>query len=188
MLRWIVLAFVLVLVVGCTSVEGTEGKDYVSGDGQQREIASANRGEPVELTGEDLDGQPLSLEDFRGKPVVVAVWGSWCAPCNKEAPELVEAANELGDSVQFVGINIRDASPANAQSFVRKYDIPYPSFYSSGGVELLAFNRTIGPRSVPAFVVLDGEGRIAASVIGEIGSKATLIGLVDTVLSESADG
>ncbi len=176
------------LVTGCTSVEGTGNVDYVSGDGQIREIAVPDRGEPVELSGKDLDGKPLSLGDFRGKPVVVAVWGSWCGPCNKEAPELVKAAKELGDSAQFVGINIRDASPTNAQSFVRKYDIPYPSFYSSGGVELLAFNRTIGPRSVPAFVVLDAEGRIAASVIGEVGSKSTLLGLVETVLTESTDG
>ncbi len=87
-----------------------------------------------------------------------------------------------------MGINIRDASAANAQALVRRFDVPYPSFYSSGGVELLAFDRTLGPNTVPAFVVLDAEGRIAGSIIGELPSKTTLINMVETVVAESADG
>jgi thiol-disulfide isomerase/thioredoxin len=171
---------------GCSSSEGTGDKGYVSGDGRTREIAAANRGEPVELAGEDLAGKPLSLADFRGRPLVVVVWWSGCGPCQKEAPEVVEAADELGASARFVGINIRDVSAANGQAFERDYKIPYRSFYSSGGVELLAFDRAVGPRTVPAFVVLDAEGRIAASVIGEIGSARTLVALVEDI-SESAD-
>jgi hypothetical protein len=86
-----------------------------------------------------------------------------------------------------VGINIRDASAANAQAHVREFNVPYPSFYSSGGVELLAFDRTIGPNTVPAFVILDAEGRIAGSIIGELPSKTTLLNMVDTVKTEEAD-
>ncbi|MGL5827889.1 MAG: TlpA family protein disulfide reductase [Nocardioides sp.] len=170
------------LVSGCSSSAGTGDKGYVSGDGRTREIAVADRGKPVELTGRDLAGKPLSLADFRGRPVVVVVWWSGCGPCQQEAPEVVAAAKELGDSAHFVGINIRDVSAANGQAFERDYAIGYRSFYSSGGVELLAFDRTVGPRTVPAFVVLDAEGRIAASVIGEIGSRRTLVALVDGVL------
>ena len=180
-------ATVLLLATGCSSAEGTGDKGYVSGDGQVREIAVEDRGDPVDLDGEDLTGAPLSLEEFRGKPVVVSVWWSGCAPCRQEAPELVKAAGELGDTAQFVGINIRDASAANAQAHVREFNVPYPSFYSSGGVELLAFDRTIGPNTVPAFVILDAEGRIAGSIIGELPSKTTLLNMVDTVKTEEAD-
>lgn len=185
MLRTLVVALTLLLISGCTSTEGTEGKDYVSGDGQIREIAPADRGEPVEIVGQDLAGEPLALEEFRGQPTVVVVWWSLCGPCRKEAPEVVEAAAELDDAAGFVGINIRDVSAANGQSFERQFDVPYRSFYSSGGTELLAFDRAIGPRTVPAFAVLDAEGRLAATVIGEIGSKSTLVGLVEAVASES---
>lgn len=184
MLRSLVVVITLLLVSGCTSTEGTDGKDYVSGDGQIREIAPADRGRPVEIAGEDLAGEPLDLEEFRGQPTVIVVWWSLCGPCRKEAPEIVEAAAELEGAAGFVGINIRDVSAANGQSFERQFDLPYRSFYSSGGVELLAFDRAIGPRTVPAFAVLDGEGRLAATVIGEIGSKTTLTGLVETVAAE----
>ncbi len=65
------VGLVLLVVVGsgCTSTEGTGDKGYVSGDGQIREIAAAERGDPVDLEGEDLEGAPLALADFRGKPV-----------------------------------------------------------------------------------------------------------------------
>lgn len=182
------LALLAAVASGCTSTEGTGDKGYVSGDGQIREIAVAERGDPVELEGEDLAGEPLSLEDFRGKPVVVPVWGQWCGPCRKEAPDVVAAANELEGQAQFVGINIRDASAANAQTFERQFDVPYRSFYSSGGVELLAFDRTLGPNTVPAFVVLDADGRIAASIIGELPSKTTLMNLVEAVVAETTSG
>ncbi len=181
----LLLAFV---VSGCTSAEGTGDKGYVSGDGQVREFAVEDRGDPVDLVGEDLAGNPLSIEQFRGKPVVVPVWGSWCPPCRKEAPDLVEAAKELDGEAQFVGINVRDASSANAQGFERQFGVPYPSFYSSGGVELLAFDRALGPNTVPAIVVLDSDGRVAASVIGELPSKTTLLNLVETVRAESNSG
>lgn len=174
------------VATGCSSLEGAGTKGYVTGDGQVREIAMADRGAAVEFDGEDLAGRGLSLEDFRGKPVVVVVWWSGCGPCIKEAPDLVALATAYGEEVQFVGINIRDASPAQAQAFVRKHEVPYPSFYAPNGNELLAFERRIGPQTVPAFVVLDAEGRIASSIIGEMGSPATLAALVDTVLAESA--
>ena len=64
-------------------------------------------------------GNPLSLADFRGKPVVVTVWGAWCAECHTEAPWVVGAAQELGDDVQFVGINTRDAwDPKEVWAFI----------------------------------------------------------------------
>jgi thiol-disulfide isomerase/thioredoxin len=178
----LLLAFV---ATGCSSLQGTGDKGYVTGDGQVREIAAADRGDAVELSGVDLAGNALSLEQFRGRPVVVVVWWSGCGPCIKEAPELVALATEYADRAQFVGINIRDASPAQAQAFERKFAVPYPSFYAPNGNELLAFERRIGPQTVPAFVVLDVEGRIASSIIGEMGSPTTLSALIDTALGES---
>ena len=175
----------LLVATGCSSLQGTGDKGYVTGDGQVREIAVADRGDAVELSGVDLAGNALTLETFRGRPVVVVVWWSGCGPCIKEAPDVVALATEYADRAQFVGINIRDASPAQAQAFERKFAVPYPSFYAPNGTELLAFERRIGPQTVPAFVVLDAQGRIASSIIGEMGSPTTLSALIDTALAES---
>jgi thiol-disulfide isomerase/thioredoxin len=173
------LACSALLLTGCSSLEGTGDKGFVSGDGTVNVVKAVDRGSPVELTGEDLDGEPLDLAALRGKPTVVTVWGSWCGPCVAEAPDVVEAANELEGSAHFVGINLRDASTAEALAYERKYDVPYPSFYSPDGRAMLSFPGTLGPRTIPAFVVLDEEGRIAGSIIGKLPSTQTLVDLVE---------
>jgi len=174
------------LLSGCSSLEGSGEKGYVSGDGSLALVDPAERGDPIDLSGEDLDGEPLDLADFRGRPVVVPVWGAWCGPCNAEAPDLVEAAHELEGEAAFVGLNNRDGSPAQARSFVREYDVPYRSFYSPDGKALLAFPGTLVSTSTPATVVLDAEGRVAASVLGVIPSTQTLVDVVRDVAEETA--
>jgi len=181
----------LLALTACTSLQGTGDKGFVTGDGAIRAVDATDRTDPVELSGTDLDGKPLDVADFRGKPVVVVVWGSWCGPCRGEAPEVVAAAKELGDSAQFVGINLRDSSTTAAQAYVRSFGVPYPSIYSPDGKAMLQFPGTLGPRTIPAFVVLDGDGRTAASIIGKLPSKQTLVDLVTDVegtSKQSADG
>ena len=104
---------------------------------------------------------------------------------------MVAAAERLGGDVQFVGLNIRDSSPVDAERFVANMGIEYPSFYSPDGAALLAFTGTLTPNSIPSFVVLDREGRVAASILGELPSTTTLVELAEDVLDEdggAADG
>ncbi len=150
------------------------------------ELAATDRGEPIELAGEGLDGKPLDLAEFRGKPVVINVWWSACPPCRVEQPDLNGAAEELGDRVHFVGMNIRDASPDQAKAYVRRFEVTYPSFYSPDGKALLPFAGTLSPRSIPSTVVLDHQGRIAASIIGRLPSEQTLVSVVETILDEQS--
>jgi thiol-disulfide isomerase/thioredoxin len=174
--------------VGCSSLQGTGDKGFVTGAGKVVQVEPGRRGDPVTLTGRDLEGDRLSTADFRGKPVVAVVWGSWCAPCRAEAPDVVAAANELGNRAQFVGINIRDSSTEQARSFVRTFEVPYPSYFSPDGEAMLAFSGTLTPNSIPSFVVLDAEGRVAASIIGELPSRTTLVEVVEDVVAEQGAG
>jgi thiol-disulfide isomerase/thioredoxin len=178
----------LLALSGCGGLDGTGDKGYVSGEGKVVQRAVDERDAPVELVGEDLTGDELDLADWRGMPVVVVVWGAWCPPCRAEVPDVVAAAEELGDRAQFVGINLRDSSVANAQSFVRTFDVPYPSLSSPDGKAMLAFTGFLTPNSIPSFAVLDAEGRVAAVIPGELPSKLTLIELVEDVAEETADG
>lgn len=173
------------VLAGCSDVEGAGDQGYVTDNGQVSSVAVEERGEPVELEGVDLDGADLALADFHGTPVVVNVWGSWCPPCRAEAPDLVEAATQLEGRAQFVGINSRDTSTAQAKAFEGTYDVTYPSFYSPDGRALLVFGGSLGPRTIPATLVLDTQGRVAASIIGRVPSAGTVVTLVEDVIEES---
>ena len=181
----VVLACLLALV-GCSSTSGTEGKGYISGNGQITQIDPADRDGPVELTGTGLDDEQIDLADLRGKPAVVNVWWSECPPCIKEMPDLLGAEQDLGDQASFVGINIRDNAIERAQLFDEQYDVPWPSIYDPTGQALLPFSGRLSPRSIPSTVVLDAEGRMAALVLGPIPSRRTLVDLVQDV--GQADG
>jgi len=176
------LALSLGAVSGCSSLQGTGDKGYVTGDGAIRQIPRADRTEPVTLTGKDLDGRQLSLESMRGKPTVVTVWGSWCASCHQETPALVAAKKRLGDRVNFVGIDSRDTGTAQAKAYNDRYGVTWPSYFSPGGEALLAFPGVLAPNSVPATVVLDAQGRPAVDINGAVPSTLTLVELVQDVL------
>lgn len=179
----------LVAASGCSSLQGTGDKGYISENGRVTMIDPADRGDPVELSGTTLDGEPLSLEQLRGKPVVVNFWGSWCADCRTEAADLVAAHDKLGDAAHFVGVNLRDPSVAPAEAFVRRYDVPFPSLYDPNGQALLAFPGSVSLRATPTTLVLDAEGRVAASIAGPVPSTLTLTDVVEDVADpESSTG
>lgn len=174
-------------LAGCSS-SGTGGNDgtgkgYVSGDGTITVLAQGQRPEPVALSGTTLDGAALDLATMRGKVVVLNVWGSWCPPCRKEAPDLQKAYSELKPKgVEFVGVNVNEQSTAAALAYEKKYAISYPSLADDGGKSLLALRGAVAAKAIPSTLVLDPEGRIAVRVNGPT-DASTLTGLVEDVLA-----
>ena len=186
-LRAVLLAVALpsaLVLAGCSNDVGSSGNQgYVAGKGIITSVKAADRKQPGEVSGRTLDGEKVSLADFRGKVVVVNVWGSWCGPCRAEAPMLAQASRDLaGKGVVFLGIDSRDPSKDAAKAFVRRFDIPYASLYDQQGETLLAFRGTLTPNSVPSTVVVDPQGRVAGSVLGNL-SRTTLDDLVDDARS-----
>jgi thiol-disulfide isomerase/thioredoxin len=178
-------ALAALVLSGCTDVEGTEGKSWIDGDGRIVPIDPADRNDPVTLAGEDLDGNPLGFEDYRGKVLLATVWGSWCGPCRTEMPHLVELAGMLdAQKSAIVGVNIRESGgTAAAQTFATKFEVPFPSFYDpSSSVPLALSNRISGPYTIPASAVVGTDGRVAGLVIGPIPSVRTMRDVMQNVI------
>jgi thiol-disulfide isomerase/thioredoxin len=168
----------------CTDENGTNGKDYVSGDGRVIQILEGDRGKPVEVAGETLAGDQLDLADLRGQIVVVNIWGSWCPECRSEMPLLVDASDELPGGARMVGVDIRETSKDNALAFERTFEVPYESVFDPGSTTLLSFPTPYNPRETPSTLVLDSQGRVAALIRGELPSKLTLLDVVQEVATE----
>lgn len=166
----------VLMLAGCSGPAATDQVGFQSGDGTVTIIPVADRRPAPVLTGTTLDGEQVSTADFAGRPVVINVWGSWCAPCRAEAPELVEAHQRLDGEVAFLGVNTRDLDVAPAQAFQRAFGISYPSIYDPDGELLLGFAQ-LPPKAIPSTVIIDADGDVAARVLGAV-DASTLDGIL----------
>lgn len=133
-------------------------------------IATAKKGERAdapELSGETVDGGQVDVADYKGKVVVLNVWGSWCPPCRAEAKNFEKVYQDVKDQgVQFVGINTRDTSTGPARAFEKDYGVTYPSLYDPAGRLMLRFEKgTLNPQAVPSTLIIDREGKVAARTL-----------------------
>lgn len=169
------LSLLLVALTACGS--SGNGNGVITGDGQILEFpTAAGRGAPINLSGTTLSGKPISLASYRGRVVVINVWWSGCGPCLAEAPKLKAAA--ASTKAAFIGINVRDNSADQGLAFEQNQGIAYPSIYSPDGQAVLAFNGSVSPQVIPATIVLDAQGRVAAVVRGAIQGNDTLKDLI----------
>ena len=108
-----------------------------------------------------LDGTTRSLAEFDGQVILLNFWATWCPPCLREIPALMEVQSELGDAgFQVVGLALDGMQATN--EFVAEHDVNYPVLVSSD--DGFAVSRAFGnvPSTLPYSVVIDREGIIRA--------------------------
>jgi thiol-disulfide isomerase/thioredoxin len=105
-------------------------------------IMSATAGAAkLPIAGRDaLTGKRVALTQFRGKPVFVNVWGSWCLGCTEEGSTLARFARAHSRQVAFIGIDTED-SKQGARAFYKRFDTGYPSIWDPKGILAGAWSR-----------------------------------------------
>jgi len=135
----------------------------VQGDGRSQPAVASLYGTSLN----DLAGKPQPLAQWKGKPLLVNFWASWCAPCVSEMPELSElAAKEGGKRFNVIGIGID--SPTNLAEFARKIKISYPLYVGGmGGTDLA---RALGNPSggLPFTVLIGADGQVRKTYLGRL--------------------
>jgi peroxiredoxin len=182
-------AAVAALVLSACSSGGTSGgsgnTNFITGKDGIATVKKGERAAAPDLSGPTIDGKQLDVADYKGKVVVINVWGSWCPPCRAEASNFVKVAQETADKgVQFVGINTRDTSTQPARAFEKQYGVPYPSLYDPTGKLMLRFKQgTLNPQAIPSTLVIDRDGKIAARTLQAL-SEDKLRAMLAPVLAE----
>lgn len=171
------LRFVAALVLAAAALAGCsqqsaapeDSSGYVEGDGSSTLLPDDARIPAPPLRGTDLNGAEVDTSEWKGRPGVINVWASWCAPCRAEAPELVAAANK-NPKVNFLGLDTRD-NDASARAFVKKFNVPYPNLPDPNGQLVLLFADTLPPQAIPSTLLIDKQGRVAGRFLGAVSAS-----------------
>ena len=109
------------------------------------------------------DGKTLKLSSYRGKVVIVDFWATWCPPCLKGIPDLIELKKKYGKKgFEVIGVSVDTESKDKVVPFIKEKGINYPVVYGDMNV----YQQYGGIRSIPTSFVIDKNGKIIASYEG----------------------
>jgi peroxiredoxin len=160
-------AVVVLLVAALVVTVFTHGNSSSASDNMVT-YPPGHRAAAPDFTATSLTGAPINFASYRGKIVVLNIWGSWCAPCVSEGQTLKYLDEEYGpQGVAFLGDDIQDTR-ANALAFLRGAGITYPSVNDANGAveERLAMAAPVV--STPTTLVIDKTGHIAGIIDGPV--------------------
>ena len=138
--------------------------ETVRGTAYIRQDALPGRSAPnFELA--NLAGQPVTLADFKGKPVILNFWATWCPPCREEFPDLQAVAEAYGDDLTVIGINHTSGdTPDLVPDFVAEYGISFPILLDELGLVVELY----GVVGLPTTIFIDRQGIINEIITGPV--------------------
>jgi peroxiredoxin len=120
--------------------------------------------EAPSLVGQTLDGRLLTLEQLRGKPVLVTFWATTCPTCIQEMPHLIELYRDLNPKgLEMIGVAMSYDPPEQVRALAQQRQLPYPIVLDSQAQIARAFDNV---RVTPTTVLISPEGRIVQYRLG----------------------
>jgi thiol-disulfide isomerase/thioredoxin len=169
-----VLFLVLALALsGCAQTQSVAEKGEVISCDSVSSDSSVTNGTLVEC----VDGsEGLALESLRG-PMIVNVWGSWCASCLDEIPDFVSFYAKAKGKVSLIGVAVEESSPENSKRFIVNNGITWPNYYDRNSKSRGYFGM-----GVPVTWFIAPDGKVQYKKIGIIKSEAELITMTEQYL------
>lgn len=161
-------------VTGTDAVQETEvdaADDTGDGNG-----ANAATTPAPDFTMTDADGATLTLADFKGKPVLLNFWASWCGPCQSEMPDIQTAWKEHGTDVEFVIVNMtgmNGETEQSAKAFLADAGYTFPCYFDANNSAATAF----GVSSIPQTYLINAEGNIIGAYMGAMDASVLAQGI-----------
>jgi len=148
-MKTVIFLFISICMLSTTTYAATPGEVPIGG--YLRESALR-----------DFDGKTAKFSDFRGKPLIINVWASWCAPCRAEMSALDNLARRYnGKQFNLIGISTDDDGQA-AADYIKKANLSFKNFLDSHVI----LENMLGANTIPMTILVDVNGRILEKVRG----------------------
>lgn len=156
---WLATGAVAVIAIAAALTFAPKSEVTVSGRTEVGEAAP-----DVSLT--DFDGTTFELADYRGSPLVVNFWASWCPSCAAEMPDFEKVHRAVAGEVEFLGINTND-DHGSAQRLAKNTGVTYRLARDQQGEVFQAF----GALGMPTTVFIDADGNVVDLVVGQLSAE-----------------
>jgi thiol-disulfide isomerase/thioredoxin len=161
------LATVVAIGAGCHSTHADPRKSAASKTQEQSEIRNLirfvkNPDPAPALDIKDLDGKPLTLDEGKGKIIIVNFWATWCGPCRAEIPDLIELQNKYKEQLEIIALATDEDDAAEVKKFSQKAGINYRVAMAPDKLR----TEFGGIPALPTSFVLDTQGRVVQKHIG----------------------
>ena len=175
----LVLALVVLLAVAGAAYKalspGVQMDNLATGETVAADVpegteAAADDNLAPDFTVYDLEGNAHSLSDFRGQPVIVNFWASWCGPCKSEMPDFQEKYEEYGEKIAFLMVNLTDGSQETvetASAYIDGQGYTFPVYFDTDYSGAIAY----AVSAVPATYFIDENGSLIAYGKGSLSQE-----------------
>jgi cytochrome c biogenesis protein CcmG, thiol:disulfide interchange protein DsbE len=159
----LLLAGLLIFLVG-TQFLGRPAPITVTVHGSRATIGAT----APDFTTQTLDGTPVRLSQYGGKPVLLNFWATWCVPCQDEMP-LIQRASDIyhGRGLVVLAVNYQQTSTSSMKAFLRKLDARFEAVYDPAGQIATAYGVSVG---LPVSVFIDRSGKVNFIQLGQMSS------------------
>jgi len=161
MKKYSILFFLIFLVL---SITGCKKNVKVKSENKANPAVENNKSSDLapnfDLT--STEGKTIKLSDYKGKAVIVDFWATWCPPCRKGIPDLIELQKEFKNNLVVIGISLDQDTKSDVVPFIKKYGINYPVVYGTNQV-IMEYGSI---NAIPTSFVINKEGKIVDKHIG----------------------
>lgn len=179
-LSMLIILFLTAGIFGCQKTGESNNTENKVADTTSNVTTSKSNDSAPAFTLKLTDGKDIKLSDHKGKIVIIDFWATWCPPCRRGIPDLIDIQKKYSKDVVVIGISLDTETIDDVIPFIKKFEINYPVAYGTAEV-VEAFGNI---EAIPTSFIIDKSGQIVDKHIGLV-DKSIYINKITELLKKS---